>query len=56
MYSPNVIAHQIIRARMLARSFAAGQRATLVALLPSLSGMVAVLATIALRNWSIEVA
>lgn len=56
MYNANVLAHVILAARRGGRTLTSDDRATLVALLPRLSGMVFVLATLALRYYSIEVA
>ena len=56
MYSPNAIALATIRAAQHAgRAFTAEQRATIVRLLPSLSGAVWALAQLALDHYPITV-
>ena len=56
MYSPNAIALATIRAAQHAgRAFTAEQRATIVRLLPSLSGVVWALCQLALEHYPITV-
>lgn len=56
MYNANVLAHVILAHARRTRCWRADDRATIVQLLPRLSGMVFVLATLALRYYSVEVA
>lgn len=55
MYSPNILANMILKARRTSRTFSPAERQTLVALLPSLTGMVWCLASLALAYYSVEV-
>jgi hypothetical protein len=55
MHSPNVLALLTLDACRVTRTFTADQRATLVRLLPSLTGMVWCLASLALAYYSVEV-
>ena len=55
MYSPNILAKLTLDACRVSRTFTADQRATLVRLLPELSGMVWCLASLALAYYSVEV-
>jgi hypothetical protein len=55
MYNANILAHVILAHARRMRSFSADDRATIVQLLPRLSGMVFVLATLALRYYTVEV-
>lgn len=56
MYNANLLAHVILAQCRRRRTFSAEDRATIKQLLPRLSGMVFVLATLALRYYSVEVA
>jgi hypothetical protein len=55
MYNANVLAHVILAQCRRARAFTPADRDTIRRLLPRLSGMVFVLATLALRYYSVEV-
>lgn len=55
MYNANVLAHVILAHARRTRTFSSDDRATVAELLPRLSGMVFVLATLALRYYSVEV-
>lgn len=55
MYSPNILAHLIVKCARAGRTFTSEQRATLVGMLPSTTGMVHVLCLLALRYYSVEV-
>lgn len=55
MYNPNMLASLTLSAARPRRSFTALQRDTLVRLLPSLTGTVWALVTLALRYYSVEV-
>lgn len=55
MYSPNILAHLIIRGCRTARTLTAEQRTTLATLHPRTSGMVWCLVALALRYYSVEV-
>lgn len=56
MYSPNILAHLIIRGCRTSRTLTAEQRATLRRLHDRTSGMVWCLVALALRYYSVEVA
>lgn len=55
MYNANLLAHVILAHARRTRCFPPADRATVQQLLPRLSGMVFVLATLALRYYSVEV-